>query len=100
MMGRMKVKKIPVGSILEVVWADAYSPSHGCWTEAEEYLEGESGNTLLVRSVGYVLGVDDNYVALSGCKYDDDIGIIQMINRMIRIPLGVVTEYHVLKAKK
>ena len=93
-------KKIPVGSIIEIVWADAYSPHCGGWTEAEEYLNDELRNTLLVRSVGYVLGVDDNYIAISGCKYDDSLDICQMVSRMIRIPFGVITEYHVLKGVK
>jgi hypothetical protein len=93
-------KKIPIGSIIEIVWADAYSPNQGGWTEAEEYLNDELGNTLLVRSVGYVLGVDENYIAISGCKYDDALDIVKMVSRMIRIPFGVVTEYHVLKPKK
>jgi hypothetical protein len=92
-------KKIPIGSIVEIVWADAYSPHQGGWTEASEYLNDELGNTLLVRSVGYVLGVDDNYIAISGCKYDDDMDIAQMVSRMIRIPFGVITEYSVLKRK-
>ena len=92
-------KKIPIGSIIEIVWADAYSPQQGGWTEASEYLNDELGNTLLVRSVGYVLGVDDNYISISGCKYDDSLDICQMVSRMIRIPFGVITEYSVLKRK-
>lgn len=85
--GHVQISKLKKGQLIEVEWEDAFGTPK--WQESDDQI-----TSLLVRSVGYVVKVQKNGLAMCGGFQVDNPG---SFNSLGFIPTGMLRKVRVIR---
>lgn len=83
----MKIPRLRVGDLIEVVWVDANSPHPSVWINLSDLIERDPA--MRIRSAGYFVDRRDGYLAMAGDRSDSE-DYEDAVNRVFFIPVGCI----------
>jgi len=95
-----KEAEVRVMDIVLVEWIDAHGPPEVGWQTPEQLngLIAEGGHK--VKSVGFVLQADDDFITLIGCIIEETEKFNPSYDRIVRIPKACIKKLIILRRTK